>query len=458
MKLISLVPWLMSMLLLALMPAEIAIGQDQASETGATRSAQRFDPVIEVVSAVGEPRMTAADGDRDVLEAGASVSLESTIETDAESRVALSVARSPELPPNRADVVVLGPQARLRLTKSGASESAAASGGRERVEAVLESGSVRIVVRSPQNRASLQLRVSGDAVSFDRADAIVSIAPEAGVTTFLVQGGKATIEHGERHVRISEGMMRRIEGDRVLGARPCPEQRWREAIERTSVPGTNVTRDVPKGDDRASQPTGASRSTGTPRVEPNSTPSAAAAGPADADQLVYVQMITSMGTIALELDRSKAPITVDNFLAYVDRGFYDQTLFHRIIPPGRNIAIIQGGGLTTDWQEKKTGDPIRNEWENGLKNVRGSIAMARHGAPDTATSQFFINVSDNLVLDRPAYGGAAYCVFGRVIGGMDVVDRIAGVPTGRVQGRSDAPLEPIIIETVKRIDGKPPAE
>lgn len=170
----------------------------------------------------------------------------------------------------------------------------------------------------------------------------------------------------------------------------------------------------------------------------------------DGSQYIYMQMRTSLGDIVLELDNSKAPITCANFLEYAQSGFYDSTIFHRVI----SNFMIQGGGFTIDMIKKETRPPIQNEWKNGLKNERGSIAMARLGRqPHSATSQFFINVKDNPNLDRPA-DGAGYAVFGRVADGMDVVDRIRKVKTGAVKNYRDVPLEPVIIEKVAPLRGE----
>jgi cyclophilin family peptidyl-prolyl cis-trans isomerase len=149
-----------------------------------------------------------------------------------------------------------------------------------------------------------------------------------------------------------------------------------------------------------------------------------------------VLLKTSLGDITLELDPAKAPITVKNFLGYVNDKFYDGLTFHRVIPG----FMIQGGGLDADMATKATKDSIKNESGNGLKNVRGSIAMARLQALDTANSQFFINLIDNVGLDE-----MQYCVFGKVVAGMDVVDKIAAVPTGTKRGHRDVPLEPVTI-------------
>ncbi len=160
-----------------------------------------------------------------------------------------------------------------------------------------------------------------------------------------------------------------------------------------------------------------------------------------------VMLKTSKGDITLELDAEKAPQTVANFLAYVDAGFYDGTIFHRVIPG----FMIQGGGLDADLNKKPTREPVENEAKNGLKNHRGTVAMARTNAPHSATSQFFINHKDNPNLDHPSFDGWGYTVFGRVTEGMDVVDAIATVPTGTRAGRRDVPLETVVIESASRL-------
>jgi peptidyl-prolyl cis-trans isomerase A (cyclophilin A) len=157
---------------------------------------------------------------------------------------------------------------------------------------------------------------------------------------------------------------------------------------------------------------------------------------------------TSAGRFEIELDQAHAPRTVDNFLAYVDAGFFDGTLFHRVIPD----FVIQGGGYDAEMRRKPTEAPIPNEADNGLKNLRGTLSMARTSDPHSATSQFFVNLKDNAFLD-PGANGPGYAVFGRVTDGMDVVDRIAAVATGPVMGMSDVPLEPVAVERARRADG-----
>ena len=154
---------------------------------------------------------------------------------------------------------------------------------------------------------------------------------------------------------------------------------------------------------------------------------------------------TTLGEIVLQLDAEKAPITVENFLSYVDAGHYDGTTFHRVIPN----FMIQGGGFSLDMSEKPTRKAIKNEANNGLKNERGGITMARTQAVDSATAQFFINLKDNDFLNH-GDRDFGYAVFGRVTEGMDVVDAIAKVPTGRRGPHGDIPLEPVVIESASR--------
>ena len=165
------------------------------------------------------------------------------------------------------------------------------------------------------------------------------------------------------------------------------------------------------------------------------------------NDMTQVTISTSMGDIQLELDGEKAPITVENFKTIVSSGYYEGTIFHRVI----NGFMVQGGGLTADMNNKSSGtSPIQNEANNGLSNDRGTIAMARTGEPHSATSQFFINHKDNEFLNHTGENpqGWGYAVFGKVTDGMDVVDQIADVATGNVGPYQDVPLEVITIESV----------
>ena len=160
-----------------------------------------------------------------------------------------------------------------------------------------------------------------------------------------------------------------------------------------------------------------------------------------------IRFETSHGGFSVELFPKEAPVTVENFLAYVEEGFFDGTIFHRIVPG----FVIQGGGLDKEFQNKETRAPIRNEAKNGLKNTRGTLSMARTSVVDSATSQFFVNLADNAFLDHSARD-FGYAVFGRVTEGLDVIDKIAGVATGRRKGYQDAPMEDVVIVSARRVD------
>ena len=164
-----------------------------------------------------------------------------------------------------------------------------------------------------------------------------------------------------------------------------------------------------------------------------------------------IELKTNVGTIVIELYPDKAPKTVENFLQYAKDGLFDDTIFHRVIPG----FMIQGGGFTTEFKQKPTRAPIRNEAENGLKNTTGTVAMARTSDPHSASAQFFINVADNAMLDFrfPTQEGYGYCVFGKVVKGMDVVNRIVKVATGPGPApHRDVPVKPVIIESARVLD------
>jgi peptidyl-prolyl cis-trans isomerase B (cyclophilin B) len=164
-----------------------------------------------------------------------------------------------------------------------------------------------------------------------------------------------------------------------------------------------------------------------------------------------IRMTTNKGVIELELDAQKAPETVANFLEYVNAGFYNGTIFHRVI----DGFMIQGGGLEPGMKEKQTREPVKNEADNGLKNERGTIAMARTNDPHSATAQFFINVANNAFLNHssPTVDGWGYCVFGRVTNGLDVVDAIKDVATTSKGYYQDVPAEDVVIEKVEVVEG-----
>ena len=166
--------------------------------------------------------------------------------------------------------------------------------------------------------------------------------------------------------------------------------------------------------------------------------------------MTRVRMSTILGDMTLELDAEKAPKTVENFVNYASSGFYDGTIFHRVI----NNFMVQGGGFDADMRQKTTEAPIDNEANNGLKNNRGTIAMARTMDPHSATAQFFINVSDNDFLNHTAENmqGWGYAVFGQVVEGQEVLDKIRVVSTGSQAGHQDVPVDPVVIESVTVLD------
>ena len=155
---------------------------------------------------------------------------------------------------------------------------------------------------------------------------------------------------------------------------------------------------------------------------------------------------TTLGNFTIEFFEKEAPETVANFLRYIDAGFFDGTIFHRIVPG----FVIQGGGYEADMNQKRTEPPIKNEADNGLKNERGTLSMARTNDINSATSQFFVNLKDNEFLDHKR-GNFGYAVFARVTEGMDVIDKIAAVETGRRRGMDDVPVEPVVMTSVSRI-------
>src|SRR3984885_4840115 len=159
-----------------------------------------------------------------------------------------------------------------------------------------------------------------------------------------------------------------------------------------------------------------------------------------------VRFETSHGSFTIELFPKEAPVTVENFLKYVDDGFFDGTIFHRIVPG----FVIQGGGFTEDMTQKRTQPPVKNEADNGLKNKRGTLSMARTNDINSATSQFFVNLKDNDFLDH-SRANFGYAVFAKVTEGMDVIDKIAAVETGRRRGMDDVPVEAVIMKSVRRM-------
>ena len=193
----------------------------------------------------------------------------------------------------------------------------------------------------------------------------------------------------------------------------------------------------------------------TPAAPATAAPEAPAVQAPAATGPIFIMLDTTKGAIVLELDPVKAPISVENFRRYVKEGFYNQTVFHRIVPN----FVVQGGGFDEKFIQKKTNDPIKNEWTNGLKNMRGSISMARTQSPDSATSQFFLNLKDNPALDGA--NGPGYAVFGKIVVGMDVLDAMGAIRPGPAEATDqtgtkrifpDVPSETVMMRSAAEID------
>jgi cyclophilin family peptidyl-prolyl cis-trans isomerase len=338
------------------------------------------------------------------------------------------MARSEETSEDQRDLLLIGPETRIQIT---AFEAATAED--PPLVAVIEQGTVRALDRRPGQAAAMHLKTGERLIHLQDADAVIEYDAASDTALHLVDQGSIMVEAGRRQILLKNGMVRQIKDGQILGARRMEQEQWQELSRRTDVEGVQIA--------RASEAAPA-------EAGGLSTGNVAPPKPVKEDY-VYVRMHTTAGDIDLRLDRARAPITVDNFMSYVDKGFYEGTIFHRVI----GDFMIQGGGFDQNLTQKPTDPPIRNEWQNGLKNERGSIAMARIGGQrDSATAQFFINVVDNARLDAPQADGAAYAVFGQVVGGMDVVDRIRQVETrAATAAHRDVPVEPIIIEQVEKI-------
>lgn len=260
------------------------------------------------------------------------------------------------------------------------------------------------------------------------AEVIIRHVADAEAPAEVIVGrGSLTVDHDGRRIHCRELMVRGVREGRLLGARALAAGDWERAASLFVFPGAVL----------------ASRGAVGAAPASSTTASAAEAAAGLVPGAAYVRVTTRLGDFVLELDAVRAPVSTANFLRYVEERFYTGTIFHRVVRGG--IFVVQGGGMSDDMQEKKTHDPIVNEWTNGLRNLRGTISMARRPAPDSATSQFFINTRDNESLDQPR-GGAAYAVFGRVIHGMEVIDAIQALPTGRRGLHADVPLESVAID------------
>jgi len=366
-------------------------------------------------------------------EKGSTLSANQTLSTGADGKAALSLA-APSGDGNAKRLVVLvGPNSRVHCVADFD----------ESVPVLhVKDGAIRFVqpTETPRTAAGLLVgpleRADGtpvDPIMIRGGDLIARWMASDSVGTMAVQRGEVEAFVGSRRIVFRPMMIRDMRSTGPSGARAMGSADWAMmadplAISGIALPGV------------ASVVAGAA-------ATPDAGDSDAAA---PAGEYLYFRMETTKGSFVLELDGKRAPISTENFAHYADTDFYDGTIFHRVVRTG--IQVIQGGGFTRGMELRRPGrQPIANEWQNGLKNERGTISMARLPSPDSATSQFFINTSHNVALDRPDARGAAYAVFGRVVSGMEVVDAIQAVPTMTRGRHGDVPAEDVVITRVARL-------
>ena len=310
----------------------------------------------------------------------------------------------------------------------------------------LQKGTVRLTQRHPDRNSEDILVFQGSPLVCQAADVIVESLPRKddgsplSGGTIMSNGGRGKVVwlYGKRRVGFSGPGMREIRPEgRVGGVVPLTNMAWTDALGRTNVIGFNMS--------EADEPVSFQGKDGKP-IGP-ATPEVDDEEEAATTASVLVRFETNLGAFVVEIDSENYPITSRNFLAYVDDGFYEDTLFHRVI----SGFMVQGGGFDTDMQRKKTRSPIKNEAGLGpVRNTRGTIAMARTSALDSATSQFYINHKDNGFLDD-----GPYCAFGRVVEGMSTIDAIAKRRTTVRRGMRDVPEEQVIIRSAKRVEASP---
>ena len=371
-------------------------------------------PPVALLGFAGTLSLTDGDDRAEPVATGFLLDLEQTLTTAADGRAAFEVMNLTKTKqPGEPMHLTIAPETSVgRLTPQMRSDFGPPTVLR------LHKGLCRVVAEESGEGAPVTILAGPLKIDVRGADAAFKFEPAMALLTCFVSRGELAIPVGDREIRIRSGMKRLFFGASAKGSSKFESKEWNDLLERMIVPGVAWT-------------------------DPNKAKEA---------KPVQVRMVTSKGEIVLQLDPVKAPITVANFLAYLDEGFFDGTIFHRVM---RNF-MIQGGGYDEQYQKKPTRDPIKNEWENGLKNVRGTISMARMGGmADSATSQFFINVQDNPALDRPQRDGAAYAVFGMVVDGMEVVDaiRTAPVTRSRLNPREQSEsMELIVIRKMERVE------
>ena len=379
------------------------------------------------------PVLQAADGTSLKCREGSVVPVGSVLQTQAEGRACLEW-RWDGVQPGQTDVMLLGFNTTIKRLEDQEGQCVFE----------LQEGLVRLTQRNPERNSEDVLVFQGSPLACRAADVIVESLPRTGDSTLsggtiMSNGnqGKVVWLYGKRRVGFSGPGMRVIRPEgRVGGVVPLTNMAWTDAMGRTNVIGFNMS--------EADETVTFQRKDGgpvppvTPEVDEQEE---AAINP------VLVRFETNLGAFVVKVDPENYPITCRNFLAYVDAGFYEDTLFHRVI----SGFMVQGGGFDSEMQRKETRSPIKNEAGLGpIRNTRGTIAMARTSALDSATSQFYINHKDNGFLDD-----GPYCAFGQVVEGMSTIDAIAKESTTVRRGMRDVPEEQVIIRSAKRVEDSP---
>ena len=379
------------------------------------------------------PALQAADGTFLNCREGGVVPVGSVLQTKAKGRACLEW-RWDGVQPGQTDVMLLGFNTTIKRLEDQEGQCVFE----------LQEGLVRLTQRHPERNSKDVLVFQGSPLACRAADVIVESLPRKGDSalsggTIMSNGnqGKVVWLYGKRRVGFSGPGMRVIRPEgRVGGVVPLTNMAWTDAVGRTNVIGFNMSEADETVTFRGKD--GERIAPAAPKVDKpeKATPTS-----------VAVRFETNLGAFVVQVDLENYPITCRNFLAYVDAGFYENTLFHRVI----SGFMVQGGGFDTEMRRKETRGPIKNESGLGpIRNTRGTIAMARTSAPDSATSQFYINHKDNAFLDD-----GPYCAFGRVVEGMSTIDAIAKEPTTVRRGMRDVPEEQVIIRSAKRVEDSP---
>ncbi len=380
------------------------------------------------------PTMQGADGASLKCREGSLFPVGGVLKTEAEGRACLEW-RWDGVQSGQTDVMLLGFNTTIKRLED--------QEGKFVFE--LQKGLVRLTQRHPDRESEDVLVFQGSPLTCKSADVIVESRPRTDDDSPLSGGtimsngnqGKVVWLYGKRRVGFSGPGMREIRPEgRVGGVVPLTNMAWTDALGRTSVIGFNMS----EGDETVTfqGQDGKPITPATPEVDEQEE---AAINP------VLVRFETNLGPFVVKIDPENYPITCRNFLAYVDAGFYEDTLFHRVI----SNFMVQGGGFDTEMRRKKTRSAIKNEAALGpIRNTRGTIAMARTSAVDSATSQFYINHKDNPFLDD-----GPYCAFGRVVEGMSTIDAIAKERTTVRRGMRDVPEEQVVIRSAKRVEASP---